>query len=96
MNYSELVEAIAIEKRGALSDRLVDLVLSSKNDDKMPSQLANTILSHWQKGALSTQPGLTALLEAAVALEPEKTVAALTELQLTNIAEQLKEASVKA
>jgi len=96
MDYGKLVEAVAVEKWGVLSDKLVDLILTSKNDDKMSSQLANSILNHWQKDSLATQAGLTALLEAAVQLEPEKTVAALTELQLTNIAEQLKGALVKA
>jgi len=95
MDYGKLVEAVAIQKRSVLSDKLVDLILASKNDDKMPSQLANTMLNHWQKDVLNTQTGLTVLLEAAVLLEPEKTLAALTELQLTNIAEQLKEALVK-
>jgi len=95
MEYDKLVEAIAVEKRRMVSDRLVDIILTSKNDEKMPSQLANAILSHWQKDILSTQDGLTALLEAAVILEPEKTVTALTELQLTGIAEQVKGALVK-
>ena len=95
MEYDKLVEAISTEKRAVLADKLVDLILTSKNDEKMPSRLANTILSHWQRGLLSTQPGLTPLLEAAVTLEPEKTIAALTELQLANIAELLKKAPVK-
>jgi len=95
MEYNRLVEAIAVEKWRAVSDKLVDIILTSKNDEKMPSQLANTILSHWQRDVLSTQAGLTALLEAAVVLEPEKTVTALNELQLTSIAEQIKGALVQ-
>ena len=95
MEYSKLAEAIATEKREMLSDKLVDLILAAKNEDKMPSQLANTILNQWQRNILSTQLGLTALLEAAVMLEPEKTIVILTELQLTNVAEQLKGALVK-
>ena len=95
MEYDKLVEAIAVEKRRMVSDRLVDIILTSKNDEKMPSQLANTILSHWQRDIITTQAGLTALLEAAVTLEPEKTVTALTELQLTGVAEQIKVALVK-
>jgi len=90
MDYAKLIEAVAVEKWGTLSAKLVDLILTSKNDERMPSQLASTILNHWQKGVLTTQAGLTALLEAAVLLEPEKTLAALTELQLSNIVEQLK------
>ena len=95
MEYSKLVEAIATEKRGVLADKLVDFILTSKNDDRMPSQLANTIINHWQRDVLATLPGLAALLEAAVLLEPEKTVAALTELQLTDLVERFKTTLVK-
>lgn len=90
MEYNKLIETVASEKWAVLSDKLVDLILASKNYDKMPGQLANSILSYWQRDVLSTRPGLAAVLEAAVVLEPEKTIAALNELQLTDVAEQLK------
>jgi len=95
MDYRKLVETIPVPKQEQLSDRLIDFLLSSKNDDKMPSQLANTILHHWQNDILISESGLTALLEAAVLLEPDKTIGAFTELGLTGMAEQIKQSAPK-
>jgi len=92
MDYRKLVELIPIANREMLSNKLVDFILTSKNDEKMPSQLANTILHYWQQDVLKSESGLTALLEAALLLEPDKTVSAFGELQMTNIAEQIKAA----
>lgn len=90
MDYRKLVELIPLAKRRTLSDKLVDFILTSKNDEKMPSQLANTMLHYWQQDVLEGESGLTALLEAALLLEPEKTVNAFTELEMANIAAQIK------
>ena len=95
MDYRRLVEAIPVVKREPLSNKLIDLILSSKNDEKMPSQLANTILLHWQNDILITEAGLTALLEAAILLEPDKTLEVFAQLELAGLAEQIKEAVVK-
>jgi len=62
----------------------------------MPSQLANTILHHWQNDILISESGLTALLEAAVLLEPDKTVEAFNQLELADMVEQIKGAVAKA
>jgi len=95
MDYRRFVESIPVVKREPLSNRLIDLLLSSKNGEKMPSQLANTILHHWQNDILLSESGLTALLEAAALLEPDKTIEALTQLELAGFAEQLKETTAK-
>jgi len=90
MDYRKLVELIPPAKWDPLSNRLVDFILTSKNDEKMPSRLANNILYFWQQDVLESESGLSALLEAAVLLEPEKTFGVLTELELANVTEQLK------
>jgi hypothetical protein len=95
MDYRKIFDNVSVLKREGLSTKLIDVILLSKNDDKMPSQLANTILQQWQQDTLLTESGLTALLEAAVLLEPVKTVEALTALELADIAGQIKEATVK-
>lgn len=95
MDYRKIIDNVSVLKREVLSTKLIDVILLSKNDDKMPSQLANTILQQWQQDTLITESGLTALLEAAVLLEPVKTVEALTALELADIAGQIKEATVK-
>jgi len=93
MDYRKLVETIPAAKRELLSNKLIDIILSSKNDDKMPSQLANTILHHWQNDILISESGLTALLEAATLLEPDKTTEAFSQIGLAGFAEQIKEAA---
>ena len=93
MAYQKIVKTIPVEKREKLSGRLIDLLLKSKNDDKMPSGLANTILHHWQLGPLTSEAGLAAVLEAAVLLESEKTMDFLEqELQLLDVVKAVKEA----
>jgi len=95
MDYRKIIDNVSVLKREDLSTKLIDVILLSKNDDKMPNQLANTILQQWQQDTLLTESGLTALLEAAVLLEPVKTVEALTALELADIAGQINEATVK-
>jgi hypothetical protein len=95
MDYRKIIDNVSVLKREVLSTKLSDVILLSKNDDKMPSQLANTILQKWQQDTLITESGLAVLLEAAVLLDPAKTIEALTALELTDIAGQIKEATVK-
>ena len=90
MNYLDLVELIPREKRRNAADKLVNIILSSKNDNEMPSDLANTILYRWQQNLLTSEAGLSALLNAAVLLEQEKTLIVLGELQLDEIADEIK------
>lgn len=93
MTYQRIVETIPDGKREKLSEKLVDFLLKSKKENKMPSDLANTILNQWQLGPLTTEAGLAALLEAAVLLESEKTMDFLEqELQLADVAKAIKEA----
>lgn len=96
MAYHKVVELIPIEKREKLSIKLVDIVLKSKNDDKMPSNLAKNILHYWREGPLLNENNLTALLDAAILLEPEKTVDFLgQELQLIEVVRQLSKFLLK-
>jgi hypothetical protein len=96
MDYSELVKSIPVERRKILADGLVDIILKSKNTDKMPSDLANIILHQWQQNLLTSQSGLSALLGAAALLEPEKTSSVLEDLQLDEIAKKIEEETLKA
>lgn len=96
MAYHKTVGTIPIEKRGKLSTKLIDLILKSKNNDKMPSRLAKNILHHWREAPLLSEEGLAALLEAAVLLESEKTMNFLEqELQLVDLAKAVKRISAK-
>jgi hypothetical protein len=94
MDYAKLAKLIPTEKQRAVADKLIDVILRSKNDNKMPSDLAKKILYQWQQDLLTSQHGLSALLEAATLLEQEKILKVLTELQLSEIADKIKEGSI--
>ena len=88
-DYLKLAETVPAEKWVPLSEQLIGVILGAKNDQKMPIPLANTILLHMKNGTASSKAGLIALLEAAVRLDAEKTVVALSELQMSKLAEQI-------
>ena len=92
MSYKKIVEMIPVEKREKLSDKLLNYLLKSKKEKKMPSSLAKCFLSQWQTGSFDDEVGLAVLLEATALLEPEKTTEFLEqELQLAEVAKALKE-----
>ena len=93
MSYKKIVEMIPVEKREELSDKLLNYLLKSKKEKKMPSSLAKCFLSQWQTGSFDDEVGLAVLLEATALLEPEKTTEFLEqELQLADVAKAIKEA----
>lgn len=92
LDYPKIVKTVPVEKREMLSDKMIDLILKSKNSDKMPVGLIKNILFNWQKGHLSGDAGLSALIEAGVLLEANKAVKILEqELQLMDAAKIIKE-----
>ena len=74
-----------------LSEELVDITLNSSNAEKLPSDLAKTILYYWQRDQLATEVGLQRLLEAAMLLEPEKTIELMDSLGMPELVIMLKE-----
>ncbi len=92
MSYKKIVEMIPVEKREKLSDKLLNYLLKSKKENKMPSSLAKCFLSQWQTGGFDDVVGLAVLLEATVKVEPEKTLEFVEmEMQLAEVAKALKE-----
>jgi len=92
VSYKKIVEMIPVEKREELSDKLLNYLLKSKKEKKMPSSLAKCFLSQWQTGSFDDEVGLAVLLEATALLEPEKTTEFFEqELQLADVAKALKE-----
>jgi len=90
MDYPKLAEWVPDEKLGPLSDQLLNFILTTKNDGKMPTKLANSMLCKMQHGAIKSKTGVAVLLEAAMLLEPEKTLASLGEMQMSALAEEIK------
>jgi hypothetical protein len=93
MDYLKLVELIPTEKWGVVSDQLTNYVLTTKNVEKMPSALASCMLIAMKSGIANSKSGVSVLLEAALLLEPEKTLGALNEMQLSNVVEQIKQST---
>ena len=94
MSYKKIVKMIPVEKREKLSDKLLNYLLKSKKEKKMPSSLAKCFLSQWRTGTFDDEVGLAVLLEATALLEPEKTTEFLEqELQLAEVAKALREAA---
>ncbi len=91
MNYLEIASLVPASKWEVLSDKLIHIILTSKNDDKLPSQLAKTMLHQWQNDNLKSESGLATLLESAILVELEKTFSVFNELQMPDVAEQIKQ-----
>ena len=90
MDYPKLAEWVPDEKLGPLSDQLLNSILTTKNDGKMPTKLANAMLYKMQQGEIKSKTGVAVLLEAAMLLEPEKTIMALSEMQMPMLVEEIK------
>ena len=94
MSYKKIVEMIPVEKREALSDKLLNYLLKTKKENNMPSSMAKCFLSQWQTGGFDDEAGLAVLLEATALVELEKTTEFLEkDLQLADVAKAVKEAA---
>ncbi len=92
--YKKIVKMIPVEKRGTLSDKLLNYLLKSKKEAKMPISMVYCFLSQWQTGTFDDETGLAVLLEATALLEPEKTTEFVEkDLQLADVAKAIKEAA---
>lgn len=74
----------------ATSEKLTDIILNTQNTERMPPQLAKTILQQWQNNQLTTEIGIQNLIQAAMTVDPEKTTTSLEEMGLADLAQQLK------
>jgi hypothetical protein len=94
VSYKKIVEMIPVEKREALSDKLLNYLLKTKKEKNMPSSMAKCFLSQWQTGGFDDEAGLAVLLEATALVELEKTTEFLEkDLQLADVAKAVKEAA---
>ena len=91
MDYPKLVELVPVEKMGPLSDQLLNFILTTKNEAKMTPKLANCMLDAMQHGDTKNKIGVSVLLEAALQVEPEKTMTAIGEMQMTQLSDAIKQ-----
>jgi hypothetical protein len=91
MEYREMVKKIPRTMRGALSEKLMDCLLETKEGSTVPASLAKTILYYWQRDRLDTQAGLTNLLHATVIADPEKAAKIMYDMGLEEISIALRQ-----
>jgi len=89
IDAGQVVKKIPLELHGDLSIDLIDLLLISKNGDKIPSLTVKDLLNLWRKDELSTPHGLRLLLETATSVEPQEAGKILISKGLTELARDL-------
>ncbi len=85
MGYREFVKSIPATMRELLAERLVDVMLEAKDGSRVPSSLAKTILFYWQREQLSSEAGLTNLLEAVSYADPDRAFTVMEGLGLEEL-----------
>jgi len=94
LNLDEVIHLVPHSLKQAVSGKLLDIILKSKKTNKISSSLAKTILHDWQKDLVNTEDGLKHLLEAALNMEPEKTMQCFEKLGLTEVNQKLKDVAL--
>ncbi|MFB0543908.1 MAG: hypothetical protein ACETVR_03915 [Candidatus Bathyarchaeia archaeon] len=89
VDLTEIIGKIPSELRSDLSIGLMDLLLVSKEGEKVPSPLIKELLNLWRKDELSTVQGLKLLLEAVLSVDPEKAGELFASKGLTELAKDL-------
>jgi hypothetical protein len=89
--YRKIVKLIPVEKRGIISEKLLNYVLKSKKENKLPNSMAKCFLAQWQAGSCDDETGLSVLLEMAAYLALDKAAVFLEqECQLAEAAKAFK------
>lgn len=73
MELENVVASIPVSLRNILSKKLVTIILSTKEKDIVPVELAKRIIFLWQKDQLDSEAGIRTLLEAAFIVDAEAT-----------------------
>jgi hypothetical protein len=91
MSTKEDAQMIPVSLYGIVSKRLIEIVLGAEKTESIPTSLAKSILYLWQRDQLENEVGIEKLLEAAMLVEPEKTLAFFQEVGLQELVISLKE-----
>lgn len=89
IDVGQVVKKIPLELHSDLSIDLMDLLLISKNGDKIPSLTVKDLLNLWRNDELSTLQGLRLLLETTISIEPQETGKLLVSKGFTELARNL-------
>ena len=78
--FEVIADAISSEEKKILADKLLGFLLETKSKMELPVNLAKVILRLEAREDLHIRFGIIKLLEAAMLLEPEKTVDLVNEI----------------
>ena len=81
-----MIEQIPVSLYKNLSDRLVGIILDSKDKDAVSTELTKKIIYLWRQDQLASPAGLETLIQAAISVDSEATVKILDDLGLQQIA----------
>ena len=79
------VESIPNSLLGDLSNKLVDIVLGAEDKNAVPADLAKKVIYLWRQDQLASYTGITALMEASLKVDINRTFHTLEELGLNEI-----------
>jgi len=85
-----IVERIPNSLHGDLSNKLVEIVLGTKDRNVIPTDMAKKIIYLWRQDQLASPTGVEALLEAAVMVDVEATHSILDQLGLQEVTVALR------
>jgi hypothetical protein len=85
-----IVERVPNSLHGDLSNKLVDVVLGTKEKNVIPTEMAKKIIYLWRQDQLASPTGVEALLEAAVMVDVEATHSILDQLGLQEVTVALR------
>ena len=85
-----IVERIPNSLHGDLSNKLVEIVLGTKERNVIPTEMAKKIIYLWRQDQLASPTGVEALLEAAVMVDVEATHSILDQLGLQEVTVALR------
>ena len=91
MSAKDVVRMIPVSIYGNVSKRLIEIVLGTRRTDSIPTSLARSVLYLWQRDQLENEVGIERLLEAAMFVEPEKTIEFFKEIGLHELVIHIKE-----
>ena len=90
MQVESIVERIPNSLHGDLSNKLIEIVLGTKEKNVIPTEMAKKIIYLWRQDQLASPTGVNALLEAAVMVDVEATHSILDQLGLQEVTVALR------
>jgi hypothetical protein len=85
-----MIEKIPVSLYKNLSDKLITVILDSKDKDAVSTEMTKKIIYLWRQDQLATPAGLETLIQAASGVDNEVTVKILDDLGLQQIAVAVK------